>query len=1391
MKTARLCLLLAAACAAQGLLAATFNVYRGSVYVAGPFSDLRQAWFYALQQPETGGYTIRCSGNWDFPAPEDDYDAARPWATYRTLAVSAADSPITLEVPASTTLTYDADKVDGSNSSPAFITSYSGTLTVTGGGTLHAEGDNAYTILTDGYNDVDAGHWVYDSNLTLQGVTIEILGGKNESAALPAIAAVHGTGTIVADGVTFRVVDEGCDLDTIGPGPIYQDSWPDAACSSRARAYRGSATGTFTDCVFVGGRSGGSVVYNFGSATFKDCTVSTPTEPLWLSSQYAEASGALRLSSRGTVMLDNLKLSVDESWSTAIHLSGDVAVTMTECDIPAGTPQVYLMDDATLTLTGGSTVACEIYVYGSGQDSSTVIVEDATVSGRLTCGNRLIVTGGTVAGLLDAFNDADVRLSGGTFTGKVQSTTCDILIEGAPTFSGSEVFLYGGEVSITGGTFNAPLRIELQNDDKPYIITGGTFNDTVKVTDTISVDPDAPTALEIRGGTFNESVSTTTANADGRLILRGGTFKERPEDSDGDVIYPADGSTGTWENGLYVVVRTWYDEDKTAFTIDDLLDLADFAQAVNETGATFAGKTVTLTADLDLADFGPWAPIGDGPRGENTQIGVFCGTFDGGGHTIRNLVCERNLDNHGAGFFGLVRGATIQDLTLAGNSALSNSLDAAGIVAIVDAGGKTTLSGLVNQTAAVSGACPGGIVGRVYGDETLIADCRNEGSIAIAADGKGGGIAGIIRHATTLTGCANAGAVSGGNSGTGGIAGYLSDGDFAFERCANTGAVSNDAAGQAFLGGVVGYVSSAASTLTLTDCTNGGELSAPNATAGAAGGIVGQLDVAQSATLTGCANTATVACPALPAVGGVAGACVHGDLIRCTNAAAVTGGNYAGGVAGRFGTGRLDRCVGGVGDVAAAKAAGRLVGLVSNGPKGMATFAIDDANGDAHSAALGSIGRVVDDTAGPAWGLATVEAGRLIGTPSLGNNTAAIRFAGPGKWAQKPDFLDYFAYPVLEGEAGHWQQEPGELTESERRVAQVETCFTVWTRQRQDDGAYAWGRAGAFIPASETRNATFGDAAALLRGLQPGETLFLAAPATLTNLDIPEGAFLDLNHHALTLVGQPTAGSLERLIPHADPTTAIDRSDLDGERSVWLWDEAAQAWSTRAAVRLPLENLPYYLTTIWDTLTFSEGTNVLRGQTSFEVVGPLSERDESLYCITTQGESHEIGNPGDALRLMGLSVSDYLGQVEGQYAYDENGAPIYILDDEGNYIDNRGNPTETPVPMPRRAWKMGYDFGVGGLRLSGAGEAVATVRLNLKRARRIVQDGGNLVMPPTTALCVLVNGESAATERNLTFTYVKTEGGWGYYVCDVAFPLPESGDLRVEVRLQDASDEAP
>ena len=45
MKTASLCLLLAAACAAQGLLAASFTVYQGNVPVAGSFSDLRQAWY--------------------------------------------------------------------------------------------------------------------------------------------------------------------------------------------------------------------------------------------------------------------------------------------------------------------------------------------------------------------------------------------------------------------------------------------------------------------------------------------------------------------------------------------------------------------------------------------------------------------------------------------------------------------------------------------------------------------------------------------------------------------------------------------------------------------------------------------------------------------------------------------------------------------------------------------------------------------------------------------------------------------------------------------------------------------------------------------------------------------------------------------------------------------------------------------------------------------------------------------------------------------------------------------------------------------------------------------------------------------------------------------------
>ena len=63
-------------------------------------------------------------------------------------------------------------------------------------------------------------------------------------------------------------------------------------------------------------------------------------------------------------------------------------------------------------------------------------------------------------------------------------------------------------------------------------------------------------------------------------------------------------------------------------TIDSVKEFIAFANAVNG-GKSYAGETVTLGADLDLAGV-TWTPIGN-------STNSFNGIFDGNGKVIKNL----------------------------------------------------------------------------------------------------------------------------------------------------------------------------------------------------------------------------------------------------------------------------------------------------------------------------------------------------------------------------------------------------------------------------------------------------------------------------------------------------------------------------------------------------------------------------------------------------------------------------------------------------------------------------------------------------------------------------------------------------------------------------------
>lgn len=119
------------------------------------------------------------------------------------------------------------------------------------------------------------------------------------------------------------------------------------------------------------------------------------------------------------------------------------------------------------------------------------------------------------------------------------------------------------------------------------------------------------------------------------------------------------------------LAKNWlksFGADANTYEISGWLDLLCFAAAVDMGNDNIKGKTIKLTADIDLSQVNggkgiQWVPIGkslvSGLGGISTLNWPFLGTFDGGGHTISGLYATD------CGLFGCVgAGAVIRDLTL-------------------------------------------------------------------------------------------------------------------------------------------------------------------------------------------------------------------------------------------------------------------------------------------------------------------------------------------------------------------------------------------------------------------------------------------------------------------------------------------------------------------------------------------------------------------------------------------------------------------------------------------------------------------------------------------------------------------------------------------------------
>ena len=283
----------------------------------------------------------------------------------------------------------------------------------------------------------------------------------------------------------------------------------------------------------------------------------------------------------------------------------------------------------------------------------------------------------------------------------------------------------------------------------------------------------------------------------------------------------------TWDGSA---TQEWYEDGSgEMFTISTAEDLAGLAELVNG-GTNFAGKTITLETDIDLADI-EWTPIGKAGA-------LFSGTFNGQEHTISNLKINNDQEDY-CGFFYCLSGAAVTDLHISGADVTSSGWTGmlAGRAEDAEITG-CTVSGEISAIASTpgSGIAAAGLV--EYSYQSQITDCSSDVTVNVSSSDNGftyaGGIACEV-NGGVINNCINTGAITGTSSDNeksytyaGGIATYVKNGA-TVTGCTNYGAVTagDSETYYAVAGGILGQIwAEAPGTITVTGCTNEGTVNA-------------------------------------------------------------------------------------------------------------------------------------------------------------------------------------------------------------------------------------------------------------------------------------------------------------------------------------------------------------------------------------------------------------------------------------------------------------------------------------------------------------------------------------------------------------------------------------
>ena len=487
---------------------------------------------------------------------------------------------------------------------------------------------------------------------------------------------------------------------------------------------------------------------------------------------------------------DELTKAIADVKVDTVRLTGDISISSS---LTVNRPDVTL-DLNGYTLTSGDTECDDIF---SVNEHGNLTVKDSGTGGKIDGQNKncgfciyggvLTLESGTITNCTTDGDGGAVDISSGDSEGVYGKfvmnggaiTNCKVSDDGGAVDIGNGCTFIMNSGTISGCRADDDAGAIFIKRNASFVMNGGTIENCSADNNGGAVKMRNTSRFTMNGGT----ISSCTAQQGGGVYvdgsstftMNGGSIASCTAVNGGNSVFVVKpGASFTMTDGTvdgsvtlhYTVAGSdvYMDGLGTAaypYQIGTADQLKLFRDIVNGAGGQTQnrGAYAVLTADIDLNNE-PWTPIGP------DRDSAYTGTFDGQGHTVKNLSVTVNVQPGRAGLFGCVKDGTIRKLTVAGSvSCTANQGWCGGIAGYAMDETIENCASLCTVSCTGIDARVGGIVGLVdYKSSTLIIrDCYNIGKITGRSDngsGDAGGICGFYMNGK-ISNCYNVGEITG------------------------------------------------------------------------------------------------------------------------------------------------------------------------------------------------------------------------------------------------------------------------------------------------------------------------------------------------------------------------------------------------------------------------------------------------------------------------------------------------------------------------------------------------------------------------------------------------------------------------------------------------------